>query len=691
MNFDKEALNSLGSTVKGILDTHKRDRQTLEIQWLKNLRQYQGKYDPDVLNRIPLTRSRSYPRDTRIKVKGGVAKMMEMMFPSQERNYAVTPSPNPSIPAADLDRILVETEQAGLIGEQASDTIERAIVELAKNRATKMENEIADQLSDAGVDYPQLCKRVVRSGYLYGFGVAYFPQVRTQAVRSWVMNKQTGVYEAKTESIRRPNPVYVRVWDSFPDLTAKQWDDQEFFFERVVLMRSDLRNLAKRQDFISENIIEYLKTHTDGNYTAQSYEAELNSIAGTSNIANRNTRRYELYRGVGFISGAQLAAVGMEIPEDKLIDDIFVECWLIDDQLIKLDEASFGDKVSDQYHAFIYAEDEDSGLTGVGLPEEVRDSQMSVCAATRALHDNMAAVAGPIFEVNTTLLAKGRKTIGPIHSFMTIEREGDGIEAQYQAVRQLSTDSHIPEILQVLEMSRQQLDVESNLPAYTMGSMQQPLGEAFRTSNNMSMMLGSANMVTKDTVRAFDKFTSSLIGAMLRWNMEFNKNEAIKGDFEVVAKGNMSLVAKEVRGAALDQFVMTLTPEERAILDTYGVLVDRLKARDLPTDRVMPRADAEVVLKGMREAASQASQIEQGLTQAKTEVASAQAGKLMVDTQMVEATAEATINEIMSRIDANIAKARSHEDKTQLENLKILLSTTTAGGQKGGGNGGNTP
>ena len=53
MKFDKEALNSLGSTVKGILDVHKRDRQTLEIQWLKNLRQYQGKYDPDVLNRIP--------------------------------------------------------------------------------------------------------------------------------------------------------------------------------------------------------------------------------------------------------------------------------------------------------------------------------------------------------------------------------------------------------------------------------------------------------------------------------------------------------------------------------------------------------------------------------------------------------------------------------------------------------------
>lgn len=683
MKFNKDALNSLGSTIKGMLDIHKRDRQTLETQWLKNLRQYQGKYDPDVLNRIPKDRSHSYPRDTRIKLKGGVAKMMEMMFPSQERNYTVMPSPNPSIPAADLDRILLETEQSGLTGEQASDAIERAILDLAKTRAAKMENEIADQLSDAGVDHPQLCKRVVRSGYLYGFGVAYFPQVRTQTVRSWVMNKQTGVYEAKTEKIRRPNPVYVRVWDCFPDLTAKQWDDQEFFFERVVLMRSDVRNLAKRDDFISENILEYLKTHTDGNYTAQSYEAELNNIAGTSNIAERSSRRYELYRGVGFLSGAKLAAIGMDIPEDKVVDDIFVEVWLIDDQLIKIDEASFGDKVSDQYHAFIYAEDEDSGLTGVGLPEEVRDSQMGVCASTRALRDNMGAIAGPIFEVNVSLLPKGKKTVDSIHAFQVIEREGDGIEAQYPAIRQLNTNSHIAEILQILDMDRRQLDVESNLPAYTMGSMQQPLGEAFRTSNNMSMMLGSANMVTKDTVRAFDKFTSSLIGAMLRWNMEFNKNESIKGDFQVVAKGNMSLVAKEVRGAALDQFVTTLTPEERAILDTYGVLVDRLKARDLPTDRMLPRADAEKVLQGMRDAASQASQIEQGLTQAKTEDITASAEKKRVDTEMVSATAEATIREIISRIDMNIAKAQSHNDKTQLENLKILLSTITTGGGDG--------
>ena len=684
--FDKDALLSFGHTLKGILDVHKRDRALLENQWLTNLRQYLGKYDPSVLNNIPEERSKVYPRDTRVKVKGGVAKMMEMMFPSQERNYAIDPSPSPSIPAQELQKILDQVTESQLPEEMASNTIERQVMEFARTRAMKMETEIADQLSDAGVDYPQLCKRVVRSGYIYGFGVAHFPQVRKQSIREWQVDPNTGIYVAVTKTIKRPHPTYVRVWDCFPDLTAKQWDDQEFFFERIILMRSDLRRLAQRNDFMSDEIKEYLSTYPDGNYTAQSYEAELNTIANISNVANRNSRRYEIYRGVGFVSGAQLAKVGVEVKESNLLDDVFVEAWIIDDRVIKIAEASFGERPSDQYHAFIYAEDEDSGLTGVGLPEEVRDSQMTLCASTRALMDNMAASAGPMYEVNVALLAKGKKSIGALHPFKVIEREGDGLEAQYPAIRPLSTDSHTAEILNIINAARQQLDIESNLPAYTMGGMSQPLGEAFRTSSNMSMMIGSANMVTKDTVRAFDKFTSSLIGAMLKWNMEFNDNPDIKGDFQVVAKGNLSLVAKEVRGAALDQFVMTLTPEERAILDTYGVLIDRLKARDLPTDRMLPREEAEQVLKSLRDAAAQSAQIDQSLTEAKTAVASAQAGKIGADTELVMATADATIEEIISRIDANSAKAQSQADKTQLENLKILLSTTeNKGGRDGGG------
>lgn len=672
-----EELAKLGTHLKGQLDQFIADRNLLEIQWLRNLRQYQGKYDTDVT--IPEERSHVYPRDTRVKIKGGVGKMMEMMFPSLEKNWMLGVSPNPSIPKDDLQNILdalqAQQEETGV--PLTSDDIERAVRAFAEKRKDKMEAEIADQLADPDIDYPQLCKKVVRSGYLYGYGVARSPIVRTQTERVWELDEATRKYKAKKKELKRPYPEYLRMWDYYPDLSAKSWEDQEIGFERMVLTRHDFRMLANRSDVKGDIVREYLIDNPTGNYTAKTYETDLQDIAKTSNLADRTARRYEVYRALGFVSAHTLQAVGVEVKDDELDQDIFADLWFIDNVVIKAEKASFGERTSDQYHAFIYTEDEDAGLTGIGLPEEVRDSQMSICASTRALMDNMAAIAGPIFEVNTTLLARGRKSIGPIHAFMTIEREGDGVESQYPAVRDISTQSHISDILSIITMQRQQLDIESNLPAFTMGGVQQPLGEAFRTSGNMSMMMGGANMMTKDTVRAFDKFTSGVIASMLAWNMEFNPKDEIKGDFQVVAKGNLSLVAKEVRGAALDQFVTTLTQEERAILDTYGLLIDRLKARDLPTDRLLPKEDAEAVLQGMRDAASQAAQVEQGLTTAKTEGLTADAESTRVNSQMTAAAADATIEEILSRIEVNLANAKTSQDKVQLENLRTLLSTAT--------------
>lgn len=691
MEYTKEAMDALGADLAKILGTYITDRSLLELQWLRNLRQYRGIYDPEVEAKIDKARSRAYPRDTRVKVKGGVAKMMEMMFPSQEKNWTLEPSPNPTIPKDVLDQILLKAQEEVQADASidANELIERRIREHAKKKAELMEAEINDQLSDAGIDYPQLCKRVVRSGYIYGPGIVRSPMVRKQEERTWVQNPTTGTFESVTKTVRRPYPEFVRIWDCYPDLAAKTWEEQEMIFERFVLSRSRFRQLADRPDFGERKaeIIEYLKTHTTGNYTAKTYETALREIERTSEVSNQQNRHFEVYRALGFVSGHKLRDCGIKLTEEELSDVVFVDVWFIDNVVIKARKAAFGERPSDQYHAFIPTEDEDCGLTGIGLPEEVRDSQMSLCASTRAMLDNMAATAGPILEVNKSLLPRGKQAIGDIHAFMVIEREGDMAEAQYPAVRAIKTDSHIAEIQSIITMQRQQLDIESNLPAYTMGAMQnQPLGEAFRTSNNMSMMMGSANMVTKDTVRAFDKFNASVIRSLLLWNMRFNPNDALKGDFNVVPKGNLSLVAKEVRGAALDQFMMSLDQEEKAMLDKYGLLIDRLKSRDLPTDRVLPRNEALKIVDGLRAAAAKASEVEQGLTAAKASKEQAAANKMDVDSEVTAASADAVMQEIMSRIEANMANARSVEDKHQMENLKVLLSTIKSGGSGGADN-----
>lgn len=688
-----EGFLKLGATVKGHLDTHKKDRQgAVEAQMLRNLRQYRAKYDPEIEKNIPKDRSHAYPKDTRVKVIGYVAKLMEMMFPSQDKNWELKITDVPSIPKKDLDTIIQSLEVQELQQGEAeqrepspvtTQQIERRVVEFANARKDAMEKEIADQLEDEETDYQNLCKRVLRSGGIYGLGVARSPMVRNLKERVWEIDEKTGQYEAVVKALRRPYPEFVRIWDIFPDFSAHSWREQDRIFERMVMGKMDFKALGKRSDFNTGAVDEYLMKNQTGNYREADYETSLRQLDNNSALSNKESRRYEVYRMLGMIDAHELVNAGIEVPEDQMSDSILADVWIIDDVIIKAEIAAFGQRPSDQYPAFIASEDENSGLIGVGLPEDIRDSQMAICSSTRATYDNMAAVAGPIFEVNVDLLPPGVNSIGAVHAFMVIEREGDGVAAGVQAVRQINTESHIAELQGVTKAARDQLHVESGLPSFLFGDPEN-VGEAFRTNNNLGSLTSGANLIAKDAVRAYDRFTSQLIGGLLKWNMEFNDNPEIKGDFSVRAKGAISLSSKEAQGAALDQMSQTLTPEERLMIDTHGLLEDKFKLRDLPITRLLPREEAMAKVTQQQQAAAASAQAEDGLTQSKTQMNQAQAGKATVEAQNLAQSAEALTQKILSEVEKNLAGAKTDKDRAALENLKLLLessATPETGGQ----------
>ena len=59
---------------RGRFDAYKRDRRETEAQWTANLRQYLGRYDPEMVSRIEQDRSRAYPKLTRVKVMSIVSQ-----------------------------------------------------------------------------------------------------------------------------------------------------------------------------------------------------------------------------------------------------------------------------------------------------------------------------------------------------------------------------------------------------------------------------------------------------------------------------------------------------------------------------------------------------------------------------------------------------------------------------------------
>ena len=660
--MDREKVATLGTKLRSKFLQYEADRQPLEQQWLKNFRQFRGVYDPDILEKIPAGRSRVYPLDTQVKVLGFVAKIMELMFPANEKNWSLTPSPVPDINQADIQAIIDGLQQRSEeSGEPVTNTdIENAVFRFAEDRARAMERECNDQLSEAG--YTVMARKVLRSGGVYGFGITKGPLVEFRTRRSWKFNDELEQYQGETSEAPVPYYEHVKVWDIYPDLSAPHWWAQEGLFERMVFSRNDLYKLIDDEAFEGSVIREFLKLNPEGNHKRRNHETELASVRhGDMARKDMDGRHYEVIRWFGFMQSEKMAECGIDIPTDKKDRDVLMDVWMLEEKVIRANVAPFGEAPHDMYHAFVAEDDEEVGITGIGMPEKLRDTQLKLCAVDRMTMDNAATSAGPIFEVNDDLVKRGQDT-QTIHAFKVIHREGTGAEAGYPAVRDINVESHITELIALRRKIQEQMDVESNLPSFLFGQTE-GMGEAFRTTSNMSMLQGGAMMVTKDIIRSFDRWIESVIGSLYQWNMEFNDKTTLKGDFQVMARGTNSLVAKELRGIALDQFIQTLDEDEKQLLKRREVLIDRLQARDLPVDRVVSIEDAEQILFDIRQRNAAMAQSSMAKDDAQTQ--ERQAGAALKQTQAEALAAKTPVQNAES-----IARIQQGQEQTSLQRSK---------------------
>jgi hypothetical protein len=81
-------LKALGNKLSSLFTQYVSDRRVAELKWMRNLRQYLGQYDPEILQQLGKDRSLAYPKLTRVKVISVLSRIMNLMFPGNERNWA---------------------------------------------------------------------------------------------------------------------------------------------------------------------------------------------------------------------------------------------------------------------------------------------------------------------------------------------------------------------------------------------------------------------------------------------------------------------------------------------------------------------------------------------------------------------------------------------------------------------------
>lgn len=662
-----EQLNAIGTQLIAEFNRAALERRETEQRWLKDLRQYKGKYDPEVLSGMDKDRSKAFVRKTRVKVKTVDARITDLLFPANsQRNWSIEPTPSPSMP--EEQRAEVKALLAKSIGEEPTeDQIEEAVRQACAKAAKKMAAKLDDQLVEAR--YKATAKKVIHSGNLYGTGVLKAPLVERKVRQRFVKEKvegggpNVGKYRwvMKTEQYIAPFVDYVPLWHFYPDMSATELNGCRYVYELHPMTRTDLLDLAKRNKFNTKAIHCYIEANPDGLTEARDFDVELRAMGDreATEIATR-TGRYDVLERWGWMDGKSLCECGVDVPDDRKIESFFTNIWLLPDgQVIKASIQPIAG-VLWPYHLY-YLDKDETSIFGEGIATIMRDDQDMLNASVRMMLDNAAITAGPQIEANTGLLHPGQdpKQVRP---FKVWTRTNE--DAPSPALRVYNIPNSLGELGQLASMFETNADETTAVPRYVTG--ENVTTGAAGTASGLSMLMGNSSIVFKDQVSNYDEgVTVPFITALYRWNMQFSRDDDIKGDYDVKATGAASLVAKEVRAAQLQQFGMSTAND----LDAPYIKRDELnrqraEALDL-VNVVKTKEEVEA------EQNNQMAQMQQQLVMQQQQLAMAQAQAAM---QKMLAEAQATMRKAEQAM-AEVARVQAMTTGVNIENARKALET----------------
>jgi len=345
----------------------------------------------------------------------------------------------------------------------------------------------------------------------------------------------------------------------------------------------------RRDDFQSEVILKYLKEHRETDFTPTHWEIELRRLGLNLSADISSKKRYELLERWGVLERDEIESLGIELPMDESIEEYWANIFILGDRIIKAEIQPI-DGVTMPIYGYYWAKDETS-IFGEGIPAIMRDDQKGLNASVRAMMDNAAITAGPQFEVNVDLIHPDEdpRDVYPRKVWL---RQGVGQESQYPAVRAIDVPSHTREYLELAQYFASNVH-ESTLPSFMHGEASSK-GSVGRTVGGLSLLMTAAQITFKDQLFSIDDDVQKpFIEAMYHWNMQFNPDPSIKGDFNVKVKGTSSLVAREIRAQNLEQFAAaTMNQFDAPYIDRQELNKQRQQVLELGDDIVLSKEQA---------------------------------------------------------------------------------------------------
>lgn len=582
----------------------------------------------------------------RPKVDAVVSQLQTAQFGSGEKNWELQPSKVPEI-------------------DTNVDT---------RNAVAGMEDVIEDQLEET--NYCSETIHSMRDMAVLGTAIMKGPVNAGRLKKIWAqeLDEMTGQVVRKPQMVPEYVPCVKRVnpWFFFPDMSVANINDATDAIEVHPYSKRDMERLLKHPAFNPEAVRKVLES-PPGDFLASERLASPQAFANSDLFKNK----YLVIERHGPVDRDCLCKMGVELPFSDERETFWSEVWVCNGNIIRIELSNLETADCVPYAVDVWEEDP-SSIFGFGLPLLVEDQQKISDGIWNCIVMNAKLTSGPQVGINRQMIQPMKDGSHDIEPWKVWAIDEFGANIQH-AIQFFDVPSRQQDLAAVLNMAKGFADEEASIPPL-LGGMEAPQLTAGATGAAM-VYKNATSMLHARAQRWDTNITSKVIGWMYDWNMQYNEDETIKGDYEIDVYSSTAYLRQHMEMINLEKLITQAAqnPELAKVVkmdEAAKALVSNLQ---LPSNKLV-RNPEEVAQYEQQMAQNQPQdpkmmemQIKQQELELENRKLALEERKLQFEQELGQARVQMEFEERMEANDARIAESNAQVLKAQTQRDTAMI------------------
>jgi hypothetical protein len=583
-------------------------KQEIEKKLLEDARRRDGEYEPDVLEKLEMFGgSKTFDNITDPKCAGIESMLADMLVYTNDRIWGLLPTPIPELDGqvqaqAEREVVLAAMEQGidpasseydedfAAAAEDLKKQIKAAIEKEAKGRAERMERKISDQLAEG--KFEEALNDFITDLATHQIAAMMGPCPQIEMVPA-VRGTEVSFEERLVLGVERVSPFHV-----YPESLSTKPGDGDFFIRKPItddaakalrkipaVKAARLAAALKRPSTGTEDVdlqLETIQQGTSGG-NSQKPKEDHELVYWWHRATQKEIDEFEGKGTEQAESGEEGELSGADVEED--VGELIPMMGLMLNGIV-IKAVPNWDKTGKPQVFVTSFRKRPGAFWGKGGAALAKGPQEQANTAARALQNNINMSAQARTVSDSTLLVDPRALD---RSFpgqnISIHNRNPGDSRK--AVEILETPNYTLPLLQARNAIATTLDEKSGVFPQSYGSPAQ---------TGPAKTLGGYQLLRKDQTttmkRTIANISQEVIGPLVKafwlWNMLFDDDMSIKGDFHVVARGPVQsfLATEEAETILAAMELFTTNPQVQAISKPLAIAT--LARRLLKLNRINP-------------------------------------------------------------------------------------------------------